>query len=102
MNQNERNQLYFRNIIDVINSQIKLLKECEIEIHDSNDFDFVLEGIRYSAGHDSCIFYTKESEFLDEECKTSYEAEQDEKLNQQPLSEAARRLKLIADGMDRL
>jgi len=47
---------------DAINTMIQTLREIDLEILDSNEFDWAIESVRYSQAQDKIIFETKEAE----------------------------------------
>lgn len=61
-----RQQLFFKNAIDIINSQIRLLKEAGIEIHDRENFDQCLDYVRYSQASDCVTLYLCDAEYIED------------------------------------
>jgi len=53
--------------IEIINKQIEILKDAGIEIHDADNFDWVIDYIRYSDASDSVTMYSRAAEVEDEE-----------------------------------
>jgi hypothetical protein len=46
---------YFNALVEGLNSQIQLLKQAGIKIHDDNDFEFVIDYVYYSEAQDEVI-----------------------------------------------
>jgi len=53
--------------IEIINKQIEILRDAGIEIHDADNFDWVIDYVRYSDASDSVTAYSKEADTNDEE-----------------------------------
>jgi hypothetical protein len=46
---------FFNALVEGLNSQIQLLKQAGIKIHDDNDFEFVIDYVYYSEAQDEVI-----------------------------------------------
>ena len=46
---------YFNALVEGLNSQIQLLKQAGIKIHDDNDFEFIIDYVYYSEAQDEVI-----------------------------------------------